>query len=343
MLHSFFVLHLWLKGSRAQVVPSIRNISSSCHLSRARSFDPHSTPSLMFSTLPSSDTQPKEKEPSCTRHRDMLRRFLNQKGKDRNFDVRRWRNCSRGRSQMRRRWQMLQSREKQYDCSQWLSEGRSKRDSCIFKYDENIREKGKGRNPIRSRSQDSNRSSKKGDGEADGKGPKSHQFVLQKRCATSSRSENARVVLCDYWHPLECPKKKSNEGCRFGDMCSFGHLRRQWQGKKRTKDSKPDKATTAVVKDIEKLGCVSSRTELPHESMDVSSDETHFHDTSTDTQHQSAHTFEESLGSTTPLMKHPATARSTFGLLAELRPSTHCTTKYLRQWSEPAWFERLAS
>ena len=43
--------HAWLK---AQVVRSMKHISSSCHLSRAMSFDPHSTPSLLFSTLPSS-------------------------------------------------------------------------------------------------------------------------------------------------------------------------------------------------------------------------------------------------------------------------------------------------
>ena len=47
----------------------------------------------------------------------------------------------------------------------------------------------------------------------------------------------------------------------------------------------------------------------------------HFHDHPTDTQHHSAHTYEVSLGDTTPLISSD-TARSTFGSQAELPSST---------------------
>ena len=50
----------------AQVVASIKNISSSCHLSRAMSFDQHSTPSLLFSTLSSSASPTLSGSCSCS-------------------------------------------------------------------------------------------------------------------------------------------------------------------------------------------------------------------------------------------------------------------------------------
>ena len=68
---------------------------------------------------------------------------------------------------------------------------------------------------------------------------------------------------CDYWHRVECAKHKTNEGCKFGEKCAFPHSENGEAPNKMTKkrDSKADKATIALVRSIQKLGCVSRRIE----------------------------------------------------------------------------------
>ena len=94
--------------------------------------------------------------------------------------------------------------------------GCSKGDSCSFKHDEMKKGKEKGINPTRSPSRDSNR---------------------------------------EYWHPPECDKYRTKEGCTFGEQCSLTHNEdKNSQGTNQKKDTNPDKATTALVKEKEKLG-----------------------------------------------------------------------------------------
>ena len=85
---------------------------------------------------------------------------------------------------------------------------------------------------------------------------RSNTFSVRKKetsqLATSSWKEKSTHSSCDSWHPPDCAKYKTKDGV----------------GKKQKHNSKPDKATTAL-KDSEKLGCTSRRTELPREPTDV--------------------------------------------------------------------------
>ena len=77
--------------------------------------------------------------------------------------------------------------------------------------------------------------------------------------AASSCRGHARNLLVIICILLGVPNEKI-EGCRFHDKCSFIHNEDNSQGKKQKKCSKPDKTTTALVKDIEQLGRISQRT-----------------------------------------------------------------------------------
>ena len=66
-----------------------------------------------------------------------------------------------------------------------------------------------------------------------------------------------------------CQIQNKRDGCRFGDKCSFIHREDKTnQRKKQKKDSKPDKATTSLVKYTDKWGSISRRTEIVHDSTD---------------------------------------------------------------------------
>ena len=131
------------------------------------------------------------------------------------------------------------------DCSRWPSKGQcSKGDACSFKHDE---EKGKRkiRNPTRC-PRDPNRYSE-GDGKGTkGKGPKGSPSGKRDQPACYKFTPRKCTNPCDYWHPPECVKFKTKDGCRLGDRCSFvlsGDCNEQ--GNKQKKHSKPDKATSA--------------------------------------------------------------------------------------------------
>ena len=50
------------------------------------------------------------------------------------------------------------------------------------------------------------------------------------------------------------------KGCKFGETYTLTHDKdKNLQGKKHKKDTTPDKATTALVKDTEKMGCIFSK------------------------------------------------------------------------------------
>ena len=94
-------------------------------------------------TLKTQDTVQKGQEPSYTRLNDMVRRFLDQKLTDRNFDARRDDETAQGAAVKRSDGKRRSRERKQGDCSRWRSKGQcSKGDSCNFKHDEHERGKG---------------------------------------------------------------------------------------------------------------------------------------------------------------------------------------------------------
>ena len=61
--------------------------------------------------------------------------------------------------------------------------------------------------------------------------------------------------FCEKWHPPECLFHKSENGCRFGEKCSYAHRQVDEQPSKRSQKN-GDKSAVAILKITRQLGCV---------------------------------------------------------------------------------------
>ena len=61
--------------------------------------------------------------------------------------------------------------------------------------------------------------------------------------------------FCEKWHPSVCLFYKSENGCRFGEKCSYAHRQVDEQPTKRSKKN-GDKSAVAILKNTRQLGCV---------------------------------------------------------------------------------------
>ena len=71
--------------------------------------------------------------------------------------------------------------------------------------------------------------------------------------------------LCEKWHPPECLFYKSENGCRFGEKCSYAHRQFEEQPGKRSKKN-CDRSAVAMLKITRQLGCVLQDMEPPKSS-----------------------------------------------------------------------------
>ena len=71
--------------------------------------------------------------------------------------------------------------------------------------------------------------------------------------------------FCEKWHPPECLFYKSENGCKFGDKCSYAHRQVDEQPSKRSKKN-GDKSAVAMLKITRQLGCVFQEMEPPKTS-----------------------------------------------------------------------------
>ena len=53
---------------------------------------------------------------------------------------------------------------------------------------------------------------------------------------------------CDYWHPPDCVKHKTDERCKVGETCAVLHSDIEAPNKKSKRDQKSEKATVATVR-----------------------------------------------------------------------------------------------
>ena len=68
--------------------------------------------------------------------------------------------------------------------------------------------------------------------------------------------------FCEKWHPPECLFCKSENGCSFGENCSYAHRQVDEQPSKRSKNN-GDKSAVAMLKSTRQLGCVFQGVEPP--------------------------------------------------------------------------------
>ena len=71
--------------------------------------------------------------------------------------------------------------------------------------------------------------------------------------------------FCEKWHPPECLFYKSENGCRFGEKCSYAHRQVDEQSSKKSRTN-GDKIAVAILKNSRQLGCVYQDMEPPKSS-----------------------------------------------------------------------------
>ena len=71
--------------------------------------------------------------------------------------------------------------------------------------------------------------------------------------------------FCEKWHPPECLFYKSENGCRFGEKCSYAHRQVDVQPSKRSKNN-GEKSAVTMLKITRQLGCVFQDMEPPKSS-----------------------------------------------------------------------------
>ena len=146
------------------------------------------------------------------------------------------------------------------DCWQWKANGQcSKGDNCSFRHGKDKRAKSTQPNPSPGSSTQQNVKNA-----SRTKGPRGR----------SLSGKMARLSCKDYfkgtctnpffekWHPPECLFYKSENGCKFGDKCSYAHSQVDEQPRKKSGEN-GDKSAVAMLKNTRLLGCVFQFMEPP--------------------------------------------------------------------------------
>ena len=132
------------------------------------------------------------------------------------------------------------------DCWQWEANGQcSKGDNCSFRHGINKRAKTTQPNPSPSLSSCGRMREMRREPEVPkGKSPSGRMFRLPCKDHLKGTCTNS---FCEKWHPPECLFYKSENGCRFGEKCSYAHRQVEEQPSKRSKKN-GDKSAVAMLK-----------------------------------------------------------------------------------------------
>ena len=146
------------------------------------------------------------------------------------------------------------------DCCQWEANGQcSKGDNCSSRHDINKRAKSTQPNPSPSSFMRQNERNASRTRSPRGKSPCGRMARLP--CKDYLKG-TCTTPFCEKWHPLECLFNKSEDGCRFGERCSYAHRQVEEQPCKRSKKN-DDKSAVAMLKITRQLGCVCQDMEPP--------------------------------------------------------------------------------
>ena len=145
------------------------------------------------------------------------------------------------------------------DCWQWKANRQcSKGDNCSFRHD--MIKRGKRHSRIRLRILSCSRMKEKH------RVPEVREAKVRvEECLDCFAPGTCTYSFCDKWHPPECLFYKSENGCRFGEKCSYAHRQVDEQPSKRSKKN-GDKSAVAMLKSTRQLGCVFQDMEPPKSS-----------------------------------------------------------------------------
>ena len=153
------------------------------------------------------------------------------------------------------------------DCWQWETNGQCvKGDNCSFRHDINKRAKSTQPNPSPSSSTRQSERKPSRTRSPRGKSPSGRMSRWPCKDYIKGTYTNS---FCEKWHPPECLFYKSENGCRFGEKCSYAHRQVEEQPSKRSKKN-GDKSAVAMLKKYD----LHDRTWQPVVNHDKSHDRT---------------------------------------------------------------------
>ena len=146
------------------------------------------------------------------------------------------------------------------DCWQWKTNGQcSKGDNCSFRHDINKRAKSTQPNPSPRSSTRQNERNASRTRSPRGRSPSGKMALLP--CKDYLKG-TCTTPFCEKWHPPECLFYKSENGCRFGEKCSYAHRQVDVQPSKRSQKN-GDKSALGILKNTRQFGCVFQDVEPP--------------------------------------------------------------------------------
>ena len=139
----------------------------------------------------------------------------------------------------------------------------SKGDNCSFRHDMNKRAKPTQPNPCPISSTRQNERNVSRTLSPRGKSPSGRMSRLP--CKDYLKG-TCTTPFCEKWHPPECLFYKFENGCRFGEKCSYAHRQVDEQPSKNVKKLIVTKSAVAMLKSTRQLCCVFQDMEPPKSS-----------------------------------------------------------------------------
>ena len=181
--------------------------------------------------------------PDYQRLKTMVKRSIEQNLRTKNFEAR---NGNYERNAVVKNQGTKQREQRTLrDCWQWEANGQCSRgDNCSFRHDINKRAKSTQPNPSPSSSTRQSERKTSRTKSPRGKSPSGRMFRWQCKDFLKGTYTNS---FCEKWHPPVCLFYKSENGCRFGEKCSYAHRQVEEQPSKRSKKNS-DKSAVAMLK-----------------------------------------------------------------------------------------------
>ena len=173
----------------------------------------------------------KEEGPDYHRLKTMVQRSIEQNLRIKNFEARNG-NYQRD-AVVKNQGTTKRERRTLNNCWQWKANGQcSKGNNCSFRHDVNKRAKSTQPNPSPSSSTRQNEGNASRTKCPSGRSPSGRKFRLLCKDYLKGTCTNS---FCENWHPPVCLFYKSENGCIFGEKCSYVHRQVEEQPSKRFK------------------------------------------------------------------------------------------------------------
>ena len=133
---------------------------------------------------------------------------------------------------VKNQWTKQREQRSLGDCWQWKANGQcSKGDNCSFRHDINKRARLTQPNPSPSSFMQQGERKASRTRSPRGKSPSGR---TSRWPCKNYLKETCTNPFCEKWHPPECLLYKSDNGCRFGEKCSYAHRqvdKKDWRQK----------------------------------------------------------------------------------------------------------------